>query len=324
MEHWPTVSVVIPARNEAGSIAATLQSVVSQDYPHPLEVVVVDGASSDDTPEIVGRFAHHGVRLVYNRSGLTAAGLNAGIAASTGAVVVRCDGHARLPAGYIRRAVEVLVATGADNVGGVQEAVGVTPVQRAVAAAMSSRVGVGDADFHIGGEAGPADTVYLGVFRRSALERVGGFDETQIRSQDAELNVRIRQTGGTVWFDPTLRVQYQPRASFRALASQYWQYGRWKRRVIRRHPSSVRWRQLAPPVFVLGLIACVVLGGLGWTWAWIPPAVYVAIIVGVGLATALRRRDPALLMMPIALAIMHTAWGAGFLVGPPEDMDAGR
>lgn len=319
MENWPTVTVVIPARNEAGSIAATLASVVGQDYPLPLDVVVVDGASSDNTPEIVGTFAHHGVRLVYNRSGLTAAGLNAGIAASDGEVVVRCDGHAQLPDGYIRRAVEVLMETGADNVGGVQDAHGTTPVQRAVAAAMSSRVGVGDADFHIGGEPGPADTVYLGVFRRSALERVGGFDETQIRSQDSELNVRIRQTGGSVWFDPSLRVRYQPRASFRALANQYWQYGRWKRRVIRQHPSSVRWRQLAPPVFVLGLVACVIIAALGNDWAWIPPVIYLVVVVGVGVATALRRRDLALLMMPAALAIMHVAWGAGFLVGPPGD-----
>src|SRR5690606_8696725 len=157
--------------------------------------------------------------------------LNAALRASRGEVVARVDGHSLIPPGYLRRAVEVLLETGADNVVGVQEAVGVTPFEQAVAAAMSSRFGVGDARFHYGGHAGPADTVYLGTFRRSALERVGGYDEALPRAQDADLNHRIRASGGIVWFEPTLRVRYHPRSTLGALARQYFTSGQWRRRV---------------------------------------------------------------------------------------------
>jgi len=317
MDTWPSVSVVMPVRNGVATIGDALDGVLAQDYPGDMEVVVADGGSIDGTTEVVARFA--GVHLVPNPAGGTPSGLNAAIAASRGEVVVRCDAHAVLPPGYVRRAVEVLEATGADNVGGVQDAQGVGPVQRAVAAAMSSRVGVGDANFHIGGRAGPADTVYLGVFRRATLERLGGFDERLERNQDYELNLRIREGGGTVWFDPSLRVLYRPRASFRELGSQYWQYGRWKRRMVTDHPGSLRWRQAAPPVFVVGVGGCVLAGALGAPGWWLPPTAYALVVIATGIGASLRHRDPALLLTPIALATMHVSWGLGFLAGPPAD-----
>ena len=153
--------------------------------------------------------------------------------------MVRVDGHALFPSDYVRTAVEVLTETGADNVGGVMAAEGSTPFEQAVARAMTSWLGVGSARFHTGGEAGEADTVYLGVFRRAALERVGGYDESFLRAQDWEMNLRIRRSGGLVWFTPRLRVAYRPRADVRALARQYRDYGRWRRVVMRRHADSV-------------------------------------------------------------------------------------
>jgi succinoglycan biosynthesis protein ExoA len=319
MEDWPSVSVVIPVRNEAGSIGAALASIQLQSYPGPLEVVVADGASTDGTAEVVRDLGDPAIRVVDNPNGTTPAGLNAAIAASIGDVVVRCDAHSELPAGYIERAIRTLVETGADNVGGIQAAEGIAPLQRAIGYAMTSKVGVGDAAFHYGGEAGPTDTVYLGVFRRAALERVGGFDETLARNQDYELNVRIRDTGGTVWFDPGLSVTYRPRDSLGALGRQFWDYGRWKRKVLAKHPGSLRWRQTVPPAFVVGLVGSVVLLAARNPLGWVVPGAYAALTGAVAVTEAARRRDAAAVLMPAALATMHASWGAGFLRGAPRD-----
>ncbi len=153
----------------------------------------------------------------------------------------------------------------------MQVPVGNTASEKAIAAAMSSRLGAGDARYRIGGKAGPADTVYLGVFLRSTLERLGGYDEHFDRNQDYELNQRIRDSGGTVWFDPDLEVSYRPRGSLSALARQYFDYGRWKREFARHHPGSLRPRQLAPPLLVTGLVVAI-LAGFWWPWAWLAVA----------------------------------------------------
>jgi succinoglycan biosynthesis protein ExoA len=305
----PTVSVVMPARDAAGAIGGALTAIRAQDYPRITEVIVADGASADATPEIARRA---GATVVANPDATTPAGLNAAIASSTGEVIVRCDAHAELPPGYVSRAVETLMRTGADNVGGMQVPVGRTFWERAIGYAMSSPLGAGDARYRIGGGEGPADTVYLGVFRRTALERVGGFDETLERNQDYELNWRIRETGGVVWFDPELRVTYRPRGSLRELWQQYFDYGRWKRVVIRRHPGSLRWRQLAAPGLVIGL-AAVLLMAVWWPGWLLVPAGYLASVTAAGIALAWRHRDASGIGAIPALATMHLGWGLGFL-----------
>lgn len=321
------MSVVLPVHNGARTIGAALRSILDQRYPGTLEVVVADGMSTDGTREIVQAVAAADtrVRLVDNPQRSTPAGLNAAIRASAGPVVVRCDAHAELPPGYVTRAVAMLGQTGADNVGGVQSAEGIGFVQRAIACAMSSRIGVGDSRFHYGGAPGPVDTVYLGTFRREALERAGLFDETLARNQDYELNHRIRSTGGIVYFDPELRVLYRPRTSLQALWRQYWQYGVWKRRVVRRHPRSLRIRQLAAPVFVAGLAGSAVLALTPVReWALVVPSTYGALLVGATVVQAVRRRDPAVLLFPVAVAIMHLAWGGGFLFGRAPSPQSSR
>lgn len=312
------VSVVIPARNEAPFIEATIASTMAQDYSGPIEVVVADGMSDDGTREIVQRLAaaDERVRCIDNPTGRTPNGLNLAIEAARGEIIVRCDAHAELPAHYVRTAVAVLEETGAVNVGGIQRAIGTTWMQRAVASAMSSRVGVGDARFHYGGDAGPVDTVYLGVFRRDALMGVGGFDEALTRNQDYELNIRLRAAGGVVWFDPRLAVTYRPRRSLGALWRQYYQYGTWKRRVLRMHPESTRLRQLVAPLFVLALLGSVALALTPWrNFGIVVPAVYLVLLVLGTLVALVRTRDSAALGFPVAVAIMHLAWGVGFLVG---------
>lgn len=307
----------MPVRNEAGAIVPAIESIAGQEVDGTLEIVVADGMSTDGTREVLDRLADRipGIVVVDNPGGRTPSGLNRAIAASSGDVIVRCDAHAELPPGYIARAVALLDATGAGNVGGIQRAVGVGPMQRAIAAGMTTRLGVGDARFHHGGPPGPVDTVYLGVFRRQALQEVGGYDESLVRNQDYELNHRLREAGHVVFFDPDLEVVYRPRRTLRALASQYFQYGRWKRVMVRRNPSSLRWRQLAPPVFVLALIASVVLGFAGRPEGAIVPGVYLAAVTAAALLGAAGKRDPAVLGLVLVLPTMHLAWGAGFLVG---------
>ena len=233
--------------NEARHLAAAVGSALGQDYDGPIEVVIALGPSSDTTDDVAASLKSSDERVctVTNPSGRTPEGLNRAIGATRYPIVARVDGHSQLPPDYVRVAVDLLERTGADNVGGLMWAVGVTDFEKAVARAMTSKLGVGNARFHVGGEEGPADSVYLGVFRRSALERVGGYDEAFARAQDWEMNYRIRKSGGKVWFSPALRVSYRPRASLSALAEQYLHYGRWRREVMREHPETVS-EQLHP------------------------------------------------------------------------------
>ena len=327
-ESWPRVSIVMTVVNEERHLGDAIDRLLTQDYPGPLEIVVAVGPSRDRTRDVARQVAesHDHVTVVDNPSGRTPAGLNAAIAASSGDVIVRIDGHAMVPRDYVRSGVRALAETGADNVGGIMAAEGTTPFESAVAAAMTSWFGVGSASFHIGGEAGPAPTVYLGCFRRSALEAAGGFDESMVRAQDWELNHRLRAAGGTIWFTPSLSVRYRPRGNLGALARQYHGYGRWRREVVRRHPETASARYLAAPATVLSVAAgtaiAVVAAATGHprvaVAAALAPLGYAA---GVAVATAMAaRRVPAsvALRLPAVFATMHAAWGTGFLRGAPR------
>ncbi|MGN6754009.1 MAG: glycosyltransferase family 2 protein [Intrasporangium sp.] len=313
----PAVSVILPILNEERHLADAVQMVLGQDYPGPLEVVLALGPSQDRTDEVAARLAASDARVktVPNPSGRTPDALNAAIGASSGAIVVRVDGHAEIPLDYVSTAVGELMRVGADNVGGIMDARGTNAFERAVAAAMRSRIGVGNSAFHVGGEAGEAETVYLGAFRREALERVGGYDPHFARAQDWEMNHRIRETGGKVWFTPALRVTYRPRSTFRALASQYFHYGRWRRIVARHHEGTINLRYLAPPAMVLGTVAAAAVG-VRWRAAWVVPATYAAAVTLGGVAITRGESARTRALAPMVLATMHWAWGAGFLSSP--------
>lgn len=322
------VTVVMPVVDEERHLAKSVQRILAQDYTGPVEVVIAVGPSKDKTMDVARGLAAADARVIVveNPTGKTPAGLNAAIAASHGEVVVRVDGHAMIPTDYVRTAVRVLEETGADNVGGIMAAEGTSDFERAVARAMTSKFGVGGASFHVGGEAGPALTVYLGAFRRSALDRVGGYDESMERAQDWEMNLRIRQTGGIVWFTPHMQVTYHPRPTVRALARQYHDYGRWRREVARRHPDTISLRYLAAPVAVTAMAvgSVVAVGGLLTghhgiaALGALAPAGYVAGNLAASVATALHRPSlapAAAIRLPLAYATMHLAWGTGFLRG---------
>jgi len=324
MDKHPPVSVVMTVVDEERHLHTAVQHVLDQDYPGSLEIVIAVGPSRDHTQQIADELAqqHQLLRIVANPSGKTPAGLNAAIAHSTGAVIVRVDGHAMLPPDYVRTAVEVLERTGADNVGGIMAAQGTTPMERAVAAAMTMWFGVGGASFHIGGEESEALTVYLGCFRRSALERVGGYDESMERAQDWELNHRLRSTGGRIWFTPALSVTYRPRNALRALARQYFNYGRWRREIARRDPSTLSVRYLAAPALVIALAisAAAILAGLIMSLSWLTllglvlPVMYLVVTLIVS-ATASGVSASTRVRLPAVFWVMHVSWGAGFLRG---------
>ena len=307
----------MPILNEERHLEEAVDAVLGQDYPGAIELVLALGPSRDRTDAIAERICARDPRVltVRNPSGRTPEALNAALArlsADTG-LVVRVDGHGLLDRDYISTACALIEETGAANVGGLMDARGVSSFERAVAAAMTSRLGVGAAAFHTGGEAGPADTVYLGVFSRPWLDRMGGYDPRFVRAQDWELNHRIREAGGLVWFSPRLRVTYRPRATVRALARQYRDYGRWRRAVSRIHAGTLNVRYLAPPAALVGVVAGLV-GGLVWWPLWLAPATYLSITTVGGLAVRDQDLRPAdRLWMPLVLPTMHLAWGWGFL-----------
>jgi glycosyl transferase family 2 len=328
-----SVSVVMPVCNEERYLSEAVQHILSQEYDGELEVVIAVGPSKDRTAEVAARLAAADprIRVVDNPTGQRPAAMNIALRTCRHGIVVRVDGHAMLPDGYIRTAVATLQETGAANVGGIMAAEGITPFQQAVAWAMTSPFGVGAARFHTGGQPGPADTAYMGVFRREAIERAGGYNEQFEIAEDWELNHRIRQAGGLIWFQPAMRVSYRPRDSVTDLGTQYFRYGRWRRVVSRQHAGTINLRYLAPPATVAAVTAGTLAGlaGLagvaaGVTGSWpslltigfVIPAGYLAGIAAVSARAARQLSWRTAARLPMTLITMHMCWGTGFLTSP--------
>ena len=319
----PGVSYVMPVLNEVDHIAAAVNSLTAQDYEGPFEIILALGPSVDGTNDIIAQMARADprIRSIPNELGSTPGGLNAAIRASSNPVVVRVDAHSVLPPHYTRLAVKTLLETGADNVGGIMKAEGTTPFEKAVAHAYGSPEGLGGTQHHVGGKAGPADTAYLGVFRRDRLMEVGLFDEEIKRGQDWELNRRLRATGGTVWFTPELTVVYRPRSSLRKLVRQFVATGIWRGELARRFGTANSVRYFVPPLAVLGVLGGLLLGiigliaGIPWlTLAFAIPGVY-ALFVVIASIRAAREGLATGLWYLIVLPCIHFGWGTGFVLG---------
>lgn len=321
------VSVIVPCYNEAGSIRLLLEAVNRQDYPHPqMEVIIADGLSTDGTRQEIAAFLADTpaltVRVVDNPRRIIPAGLNRAIEEAKGEMIVRLDAHSMPYPDYITRCVSWLEKeSGLLNVGGVWE---IRPARdtvpgRGIAAAAAHPLGAGDALYRISAASPrPVDTVPFGAFRKELVRQVGGFDESLQTNEDYEFNVRVRQSGGRVWLDPGIRSVYFARPTYRSLARQYWRYGWWKARMLRRYPGTLRWRQLLPPLFVAGVI-----GLLGLSVFFGPARLAGAVVLGgyllaliiAGALQAGQKRDAGLLVsFPPAIAVMHFSWGAGFLL----------
>jgi glycosyltransferase involved in cell wall biosynthesis len=315
----PTVSVLVPVRNEERYIERCLYSIAAQDYPRSrLEVLVIDGQSTDLTKQTVSRFAAEStldLGLLQNPRYLPAAAMNIGLEHARGEVIVRIDGHAWMAPDFIRRAVEALAETRAECVGGVLETEGDSYIGRVIALAMSSRFGVGGAAFRVGGE-GPVDTVAFGAYRRSVFDRLGRFVEDLPGGEDDEFNYRLRDAGGAIVLVPGMRAGYTARGSLRGVWRQYFSYGKAKPEVLRRHPAQVRLRQLAPPAFVAALSFAAIRATLGRTDALkLLIAVYTLGATIASLVLVTRQRWRYLPPLPAAFACLHLAYGLGFWAG---------
>ena len=306
----------MPCYNEEAFIADALNSLVDDYVRQNAEFLILDGGSTDATRDIVNAFASTGIplRLLDNKMRFQVFGLNRAIAEARGEIIVRTDAHSLFPPGYVRECVEILRRTGAAGVGGVMRPRGTTPVQKAIALAMQHPLGVGNAKFHLGRHSGYVDTFYLGTYPKAIFDEVGLFDTRCRTNEDAELNLRIRQHGKRVYLAGGLEVTYFPRKSFRALAAQYFRYGRGRAYTTMKHRQFTSVRQIIPIVLVLALAGAVLLSPwkpilLGFVAAYLLLLTGGALFLRRGEAAPLKTR---LLAVP-AFALMHNAWGAGFL-----------
>src|ERR1700733_8027772 len=226
----PSVTIAMPALNEEGYIEACIASVQAQDYPRDriVEILIADGRSTDRTREILERLAAADprIKIVDNPERLQAAGLGKLVKQAQGDVIVRMDVHCEYAPDYVRKCIETIERTGADNVGGAQRPKAKTFFQRALCAALASPLGVGGAKYRSADAEGFVDTVFLGAFRRRVFESVGMWDPGAITNEDAELNQRILEAGGQIYLSRDIIVHYYPRDSYKALATQYHPYGR--------------------------------------------------------------------------------------------------
>ena len=314
----PAVTVILPILNEEADLQNCISAILQQDYAGEIEIILALGPSKDNTNQIARDLAaaDKRIKLVNNPTGQTAKGLNLAIAQSSFEIICRIDGHSEISKSYLKTAISIMQEKGAVNVGGLMHADSQSGLQRTIAQAMRSKLGVGASKFHTGGTAGPSDTVYLGTFKKSAILAAGGFDERYIRAQDWELNHRMRAQGGLIWFDPRLVVTYRPRKSLSKLAKQYFQYGRWRRVISRQHPKTTNFRYLAPPVALVINLLSVVFGVFVAQVFFLPVLIYMTLLIIGGMIIGRKIVDK--LLMPIVFATMHLSWGAGFITSPKK------
>jgi glycosyltransferase involved in cell wall biosynthesis len=319
----PQVSIIVPCYNEQATIRHLLEAILAQSFPRAqIEVIIADGMSTDRTRAEIAEFQRDhpdlALRVVDNPARSIPSGLNRAIGAARGEYLVRLDAHAKPAPDYVERSLAALQAGRGDNVGGLWqiEPGAQTWVARAIAVAAAHPLGVGGAQYRVGGAAQAVDTVPFGAFRRDLIERIGFFDETLLSNEDYEFNARIRKSGGAVWFDPAIRSTYFARASLKELARQYWRYGYWKFRMLCRYPETIRWRQGLPPLFFLSLFG---LGLLAIVWPWlswillVELLLYLFALLLAGAQLSIRHRHVALLAgAPLAMVVMHTSWSLAF------------
>jgi len=320
----PDVSVIVPCYNEQATITLLLNALVQQTYPlHDLEVIIADALSEDQTRQKISEFQSANpqlsIRVLDNPKRTIPSAVNIAIKAAEGSYIVRLDAHCIPRPDYIERCVQALKSDSNRVVGGVWniQPSQPSPIARAIATAAAHPLGVGDAHYRHTQKAQFTDTVPFGSFHRKLIDRVGFYDETLLSNEDYEFNTRVRQAGGKIWLDPQISSVYFARGDLASLARQYFRYGFWKHCMLRRYPRTLRWRQALPPLFVL-ILALSLVGSL-----FFPPllvvfglilGVYLLVLIIVGIGLSIQKKDGFLWIgFPLAVAVMHNAWGSGFL-----------
>ncbi len=324
MASMPKVSIIVPCYNEQATIRFLLEALHEQTFPREeMEVIIADGMSQDGTREVIATFQREvpdlNVRLVENPHRSIPSALNRAIEAAQGELIVRLDAHSKPYPDYVEKCIAAHEAGRGENVGGVWEIhpSAHTWIAKSIAVAAAHPFGVGDALYRHAKRAAEVDTVPFGSFRRTLIERIGKFDESLLTNEDYEFNARIRKAGGRIWLDPSIRSVYFARATLPDLARQYWRYGFWKWRMLRKYPSTLRWRQALPPLFVLSLMGLALLS-LFFPFAALvllgEVIIYFAGLLLAGGEAAIRLRKPYLIFgLPLAISVMHISWGSGFL-----------
>lgn len=314
----PLFTILLTCLNEEKRIGAAISSLLDDHFREQGEMIVLDGRSGDRTREIVGEFISRGwpIRLTDNPGRIQSEGLNIGLKEARGRFIIRADAHSVYPPRYVERCLDLLSNPDVACAGGIMSPEGETPVQSAIALAMRHPVGVGDAKYHLGNHQGYYDGVYLGAYKREIFDRVGGYDSAVHPNEDADLNIRIVESGAKIWLDGSLRVTYYPRDSFARLFVQYFRYGRGRCRTTLKHRRFTSWRQILPPMLVLSL-----LGAVGLSFWRASFLFWIVLYLGSVLLAALLGRFEAeislkdRLLVFAAFVVMHTAWGTGFLTG---------
>ncbi|HSO13250.1 MAG TPA: glycosyltransferase family 2 protein, partial [Anaerolineales bacterium] len=319
----PKVSVIVPCYNERSTIGLLLEAIRQQTFPRPdMEVLIADGMSTDGTRDAIAAFRidfpELDVRVVDNTLRSIPLGVNRAIEASRGEIILRLDAHSRPYPDYIENSIKALEDGRGDNVGGVWE---IHPgadtwIAKSIAVAAAHPLGVGDALYRHAKHAAQVDTVPFGSFKRELIGRIGLFDESLLANEDYEFNTRIRKAGGRIWLDPSIRSIYFARSTLQELARQYWRYGYWKWRMLRRYPDTLRWRQALPPLFVLSLLGLIVFSIFEPVGLFVLAGellFYLLIMFLAGLQSAMRRGNLYLTVgLPLAIPVMHISWGSGF------------
>jgi len=320
----PIISIIVPSYNEESTIRHLLDAVLAQTYPRTkMELIISDGMSTDRTRDAIAAFqSEHPdltVHVVDNVVKTIPAALNQAIRNSRGEIMIRLDAHSMPIPEYVERCVLAHESGKGENIGGVWEirAGANTGIAKAISFAAAHPLGVGDAMYRLNAKEGAVDTVPFGSFRRALIDKIGMFDETLLANEDYEFNTRVRESGGVVWLDPSIRSVYFSRSTLGKLASQYWRYGFWKFQMLKRYPHTLRWRQALPPLFVLSLFVLIVLSlfvGLACTLLAAQLILYFSALGFAGLKLVIEKRKIFLLIaLPLAISTMHISWGAGFL-----------
>ncbi|MDO9547272.1 MAG: glycosyltransferase family 2 protein [Pelolinea sp.] len=319
----PFVSIIVPCYNEEKTIGLLLEAINQQQYPlEKIEVVIADAYSQDGTKEKILEFSRKNtsplVLLVDNPPQTIPSGVNIAAKKASGEILIRLDAHSEPNPEYVNTSVELLMNKVADNVGGIWD---IQPgestcIAKAIARSAAHRLGVGDAKYRVSKVAQYVDTVPFGAFFKNTFEKIGCFDETLLANEDYEFNARLKEHGGKIWLDPRIRSKYYARKTLKDLSKQYWRYGFWKYIMLQRYPTTIRWRQAIPPLFItsIGLLAVLSL--------FVPIAriilgvefgAYFFSMLFIGFQTAITQKEICYILMPFAIITMHFSWGGGFL-----------